>query len=239
MSALKVSASSFNPNKGKGGAKAPISKGSGVCGCYATQPEHECIGSCLGCGRIYCSAEEELVGKQCVFCQAPSVFAPVSAEEISRDSLGGIMPEQLPGVEKAYAVKDRLLQFDRENARRTHVHDAQADYYESSTWLSPEEKAAIDAKRKRARNAKLPSQRRYIMKLNENGKKITANTIVLTKEEEEEGEDENFNAPPEAEALEAPPLNSGLEGNKEKAGDVYRLLTESLAPWRTEKTTAL
>ena len=147
------------------------------------------------------------------------------------------MPDQLAGVAKAYAVKDRLLQFDRENARRTHVHDAQADYYESATWLSPEEKAAINAKRKRARDAKLPSQRKYMMKFNANSKRITATTIVHTAEEEEE-EKEEF-ALSKLDPVEAPPINSGLEGNKEKAGDIYRLLTESLAPWRSEKSSAL
>lgn len=49
---------------------------------------------------------------------------------------------------RAYELKDKLLQFDRETAKRTQVLDAQSDYYTSSTWLDEEEKAAIDAKEK-------------------------------------------------------------------------------------------
>jgi hypothetical protein len=47
----------------------------------------------------------------------------------------------------AIAHKDRLLEFDRNAAKRTHVFDDQADYYASSTssWLSDEERAAARA----------------------------------------------------------------------------------------------
>ena len=44
----------------------------------------------------------------------------------------------------AYRMLDKLLQFDRENAQRTHVHDAQEDHYETGTWLTEEEKEDID-----------------------------------------------------------------------------------------------
>jgi hypothetical protein len=39
-----------------------------------------------------------------------------------------------------------LIRFDKENAKRTQVYDAQTDYYESSNWLSEEEKKTMDAK---------------------------------------------------------------------------------------------
>jgi hypothetical protein len=40
-----------------------------------------------------------------------------------------------------------LLQFDKEHAKRTHVHDAQGDYYESGgAWLTEAEKIAINKK---------------------------------------------------------------------------------------------
>jgi hypothetical protein len=35
----------------------------------------------------------------------------------------------------AYRQKDKLLMFDKEHAKRTHVHDAQADYYETGRYV--------------------------------------------------------------------------------------------------------
>jgi hypothetical protein len=245
MSQLKKSASAFVP-------AGPKKKG---CGCQATR--HACVGSCIGCGRVYCEEESEFVGAKCLFCKGESVFASLSASGLSQQSLNGSSDgDQMQSMIRAYTNKDRLLQYDQENAQRTHVHDAQADYYESSTWLSAEEKATIDAKRKRARDAKLPSNRRYQMNmaLDASGRKVTANTRVVVDEdedEEEEGEGGGMEPPNSSHYITpslhqstsstsssalssaAPPLNAGLEGSKEKAGDVYRLLTESLAPWRS------
>lgn len=44
---------------------------------------------------------------------------------------------------EAWARKDRLLQYERENTQRTVVLDDQADHFGSqdSTWLTQEEKA--------------------------------------------------------------------------------------------------
>ena len=158
------------------------------------------------------------------------------ATDLSTSSLGGrqITAENISVYQKAYMNKDRLLQFDRENAKRTHVHDAQADYYESTAWLTDEERARIDSKRQRARDAMLPSHRRYQMSLDFAGRrKIVATTsVVVDAEGEVEGPCESELEHGEREGKE--PLlsvNAGLE-NKEKAGHIYRMLTESLAPWR-------
>lgn len=51
----------------------------------------------------------------------------------------------------AYKQKDKLLQFDKENAERTHVHDAQGDYYDSGNWLSEQEKKEIEQREMRRR----------------------------------------------------------------------------------------
>jgi hypothetical protein len=44
------------------------------------------------------------------------------------------------GNGKAFLQKDRLLQFDRDFARRTEVFDDQADYQSPSAWMTEEEK---------------------------------------------------------------------------------------------------
>ena len=46
--------------------------------------------------------------------------------------------------DKAQQHKERLLQFDREFARRTVVLDDQSDYYSSQNWLSEDEKREAD-----------------------------------------------------------------------------------------------
>lgn len=123
------------------------------CGCLSTR--HPFIGSCLSCGYLACEVEGPLTSKgfSCLFCDG-MILPPLSAEDIlTRPELAN------EATIKAYQLKDRLLVFDKEHAKRTHVHDAQADYYESSTWLTEEEKKAIDEKEKR-REKYLPSNRR-------------------------------------------------------------------------------
>ena len=225
---LKAKSAAFEPRKGSGrdsSANKPPPRTS------------DCVGSCIGCGKIYGSAEGHILDSgRCLFCKERKVFPSLRQSELSQKSLGGIKENQIAGVMRAYEVKDRLLQFDSENATRTHVHDAQNDYYESSTWLTEEEKAAIDRKRKKATEAKKPSNRRYVRGLNANKKYTTAQTIVVTGDEDEDGKDNgDFVLPAE----EMPPLNAGLEASATKAGDIYRLLADSLAPWRSERTTAL
>ena len=44
------------------------------------------------------------------------------------------------GNGKAFLQKDRLLQFDRDFARRTEVFDDQEDYQSPSAWMTEEEK---------------------------------------------------------------------------------------------------
>lgn len=74
---------------------------------------------------------------------------------------------------KAYKMLDKLLQFDKENAQRTHVHDAQADYYETGTWLTEDEKADI-AKREvqRLEAKKKKSQRKVNIRFDIAGRRV-------------------------------------------------------------------
>lgn len=90
----------------------PMAKGP-LCGCMATR--HPFIGSCLGCGRLYCEMERLGI---CVFCDG-SVCPPCSADDLASK---GITDER---VLRAYRQKDKLLLFDKENSKRTQVLDAQ------------------------------------------------------------------------------------------------------------------
>lgn len=209
-----------------------------ACGCMGTR--HLCVGSCIECGRIVCKEEAQYVlGEACLHCGKSSCYSSLQATDLSTSSLGGeqITAENFSAYLKAYSNKDRLLKFDGENAKRTHVHDAQADYYESAAWLTDEERIKIDTKRQKARDAKLPSNRRYQMSLDFAGRrKIVAITSVA--EEDVDKETGNEEDDEEMAKEEGVPLsvNAGLEGSHEKAGHIYRMLTESLAPWRGPKS---
>ena len=110
-----------------------------ICGCYGIR--HRLVGSCVSCGRVICDAETTATtSAPTVLCGCPTcgnaVLPPLTADQIA--SLGADS-----ATIGAYQQKDKLMTFDREHAKRTHVNDAQSDYYESSTWLSEEEKKVV------------------------------------------------------------------------------------------------
>src|SRR5690606_20106703 len=101
------------------------------------------VGNCLHCGKIACDQER---GGRCRFC-GEAVTPPLSYDDALEAGFGG-------ATLMAIAHKDKLLQFDRENTKRTHVHDAQADYYVNDSWMTPEE-------RQKAREAMEKRERRH------------------------------------------------------------------------------
>ena len=106
-------------------------KPSVVCGCFGTV--HKPLTNCLHCGRIAC--ENEGYGF-CGFCGY--VIEKVVVAERIRDGK----------FDKALLHKERLLKFDREFTKRTHVYDDQADYFSNttSTWLDERERNDAEEK---------------------------------------------------------------------------------------------
>ena len=102
-----------------------------VCGCFGTV--HKPLTNCLHCGRIAC--ENEGYGF-CGFCGY--VIEKVVVAERNRDGK----------FDKALLHKERLLKFDREFTKRTHVYDDQADYFSNttSTWLDERERNDAEEK---------------------------------------------------------------------------------------------
>lgn len=105
-----------------------------TCGCFGNK--HKPLTNCLNCGRISC----ELEGYDyCPFCNhLITQFTPSSNKKI----------------DLALAHKERLLEYDRTSASRTHVHDDQEDYFvtQSSMWSSAqeqEEAGALEEERKK------------------------------------------------------------------------------------------
>mmetsp|Transcript_23862 Transcript_23862/g.39853 ORF Transcript_23862/g.39853 Transcript_23862/m.39853 type:complete len:268 (+) Transcript_23862:88-891(+) len=112
------------------------------CDCMATR--HKFLASCRGCGWIACDKND--VALPCPTCDG-DLLPPMTAADMEGSGCD-------TKTVAAYRMLDKLLQFDKENAKRTHVHDAQADYYESGTWLSEEEKQTIDRREQQRRAAK-------------------------------------------------------------------------------------
>ena len=180
------------------------------CSCFATQ--HKFVGSCTACGRIMCE-NEGVLPTACLGCNG-LVLAPMSADEAI--NLGYANNEQ---AANAYRLKDRLLVFDKEHAKRTQVFDMHADYYESATWLTAEEKEIIDAREKKRRE-----------KYNKT-KRITRFNIDLTSGEVVEG-DSSDSDDDSHETLSCHTISSFeyksaencLSSQNSKAGAVYRQL---------------
>jgi hypothetical protein len=211
-----------------------------ACRCHCTR--HTLVGSCTQCGRPICEEEEWMLRCGCIHCGQPCL-PPTAADDIREKASAGKWPwgelsnEQLENTIKAYTAKDRLLTFDKQHTRRTHVFDAQADYYESSAWLSPEEKARIDAITLKRRTSKKPSNRKYQVTIDIAGRKVYTEDDEQLQQEEQEKQDNQremqegqLHSKAEADLEE----NEGLKYSTHKAGEVYRLLKESLAPWRPQ-----
>lgn len=106
-------------------------KASVVCGCFGTV--HKPLTNCLHCGRIACEIEGYGF---CGFCGY--LIEKVALAERNRDGT----------FDKALLHKERLLKFDREFTKRTHVYDDQADYFSNttSTWLDERERNDAEEK---------------------------------------------------------------------------------------------
>ncbi|KAL7526502.1 hypothetical protein ACHAXR_001518 [Thalassiosira sp. AJA248-18] len=105
------------PEKGKPKKKS--------CGCYGNK--HKPLTNCLHCGRIAC--EVEGVDDYCHFCGF--FIEDFSSQIDSGDAKAN----------SALKHKERLLEFDRTSAQRTHIHDDQEDYFVASTsmWATQQE----------------------------------------------------------------------------------------------------
>lgn len=109
-----------------------------VCGCFGTV--HKPLTNCLYCGRISCIQEGYDFCAFCGFLVSPPQSFSVAAHGGGDD--GATTTTGNNKNRESWLLKERLLRFDREFARRTEVVDDQEDYYANttSTWLSEEEK---------------------------------------------------------------------------------------------------
>lgn len=144
-----------------GDLEVTLLKGRHRCDCQASK--HKLIRNCMNCGRIVC--EQEGSGP-CLFCGN----LVVSREEQEILDAGNKRGEKLKkclleqgrpkGWEEALAQRNRLLDYDRNSARRTEVIDDESDYFKNNNvWLSDAEKKKLEALEKELQEKKHESRR--------------------------------------------------------------------------------
>jgi hypothetical protein len=146
--------------------------------CKCMSNRHKFYASCGSCGWIMC--EKDCESSFCTFCGV-EIVPSMSEQDVTNAGADA-------STIKAYKQKDKLLVFDKENAKRTHVHDAQADYYESSTWLTEEEKKAIDEKEKKRRENKnkIFANRKINISFDISGRQVVEYSVGGNEDPEEE-----------------------------------------------------
>nr|XP_012234045.1 PREDICTED: activating signal cointegrator 1 [Linepithema humile] len=120
-------------------------KGRHKCDCEAKR--HTLVNNCFNCGRIIC--KQENVGP-CLFCGElvcyPDQQVILQSKSKQAEILYNKLMEQKPSksLENSLKQRDKLLEFDRNSARRTKVIDDESDYYQSnSTWLTATEREKL------------------------------------------------------------------------------------------------
>eukprot|EP00112_Aurelia_sp_Birch-Aquarium-sp1_P004748 Seg154.6 transcript_id=Seg154.6/GoldUCD/mRNA.D3Y31 product="Activating signal cointegrator 1" protein_id=Seg154.6/GoldUCD/D3Y31 len=184
-------------------------------GCECAGQKHKLVSNCLECGRIVC--EQEGSGP-CLFCgnlvctgEEQEVLARNSrASEKLYEKLMKKTPEERQcELEKAKALKDKLIHFDRTSARRTKVIDDQADYYSAdSKWLTKKQKTVAKKKESEFADQKHQSRlnRKYVLDFagREVREDIPMNTYMPPTDEEDvefymeienRGENQNVSLP--------------------------------------------
>ncbi|XP_011347344.2 activating signal cointegrator 1 [Ooceraea biroi] len=137
-----------------------ILKGRHRCDCEAKR--HTLINNCLNCGRIVCAQEG---AGPCLFCESlvcsPEQHIILQSNTRQANNLYNKLMDRKSnkGLEDSLTQRDKLLEFDRNSARRTKVIDDEADYYQSnSTWLSTAEREKLSKQEEEAHARKHASR---------------------------------------------------------------------------------
>lgn len=211
-----------------------------VCFCLGTR--HPCVTNCTLCGYILCELEVQHNHPSFASLQgtarAEAFFSCPKCDHLCTPPMDAKAIETQgcdQSTIKAYRQKDMLLQFDREHAKRTVVHDAQGDYYVSSAWLSEEERKEMELKERKRLEMKKRAlrQRKINIRFDIAGRKV----FEAEEEEEEEETDGAHVCKAELDELDTGSVFDGALGNEgigmpfenselmlstSKAAEVYR-----------------
>jgi hypothetical protein len=138
--------------------------------------------NCLACGRVFdCRrpAGDALrflaAGGVCTFCGA-RVHLTYTDGSTNAAAAGAACapPPASAASEEASALRDRLVEFDREAARRTVVLDDQSDFFsvDANAWLTDEERAELKARERQAAEAAEERRRRVTVTVDLLGRRV-------------------------------------------------------------------
>ncbi|KAK7576508.1 hypothetical protein V9T40_012794 [Parthenolecanium corni] len=155
--------------------KTVLLKGRYLCNCEAKK--HQLINNCLTCGRIVC--EQEGSGP-CYFCGNLVCTVEEMAAFNGDTTKASKLYEQLltkekpKGLDEALKQRDKLLDFNQNSRKHTHVFDDDSDYFCSTNpWLTLEERDEVRKREEEFFNKKNESRRDKKITLKLEGGKIT------------------------------------------------------------------
>lgn len=153
--------------------------------------------NCLNCGKIFdCRQPGKDAtlflssGGICTYCGKRVKLKYSDGSTNMTDALGS----NLHGVEdddesstltNAIELRDRLLDYDRQSARRTTVIDDQSDYFEidSNTWLTDEEKADLHRQNAKLEASEEQRRNKIIVTLDLLGRRVIMDQGEIPKED--------------------------------------------------------
>lgn len=115
--------------------------------------EQEGSGPCLFCGNLVCTREEQQILNQ----------STKRSEKLKQSLMEQGRPE---GWEEALAQRNRLLDYDRNSARRTEIIDDELDYFKNnSVWLTETEREKLTQLEKQLMEEKHASRTKKAIKV--------------------------------------------------------------------------
>ncbi|KAF5840213.1 2OG-Fe(II) oxygenase superfamily-domain-containing protein [Dunaliella salina] len=209
------------------------------------------VANCLGCGKIFdCrTTSNEVIrflegGGTCTFCgrkvalnyrgngddeASDTAASQAGPDATSSDQQAGSSTNKDAATAAAIAFKNRLVDYDRNSAKRTAVIDDQSDYFEvdTNTWLSDQERAQMRKQRQLEEEAEAARRSRVAVTIDLLGRRV-----LVADAAESDGRAASFRTG--GDALAAPydpraimfqgddqPKRPAQSAEEEQAGDVY------------------
>lgn len=120
---------------------------------HTTAAQQAIVTNCLRCGKVQKQTQES---QECCFCHRPLTEGRGTA------------------AREATELKNRLVQYDREAAKRTSVIDDQSDFFaiDSNAWLSDEERELLRKQQEEADRAQQEKKRSIVVTIDLLGRKV-------------------------------------------------------------------
>ncbi|KAI7840280.1 hypothetical protein COHA_006062 [Chlorella ohadii] len=149
-------------------------------------------GICTFCGKRvtlrYADGSTNMTGDEATAAAGPSSAAGAASSSASGEAAGelaGFKPEAQQGnaadavayndsQAAAVALRDRLVEYDRQSAKRTTVLDDQSDFFEidANAWLTDEERAVLKQRERELAEAEEARRRRVTVSIDLLGRKV-------------------------------------------------------------------